>query len=109
MCLRYLLLTQSRLPASGLGGPEPFLKAGSGAPLLGGARLRVQVSQVRNLQLVSSRWHGARLWRNAGEDNEGPDLRELTNSLQDTKKTVQGTAALDTWSMQQTLYLKTNI
>lgn len=51
-CLRYLLLAQSGLPASGLGGQEPFLGAGSGAPLLGGARLRVQVSQVGDLQLA---------------------------------------------------------
>lgn len=77
--------------ASGLGTLVPLLKVGSGVPVLGGG-MCVCTDQSA-MQLVTTVPAPAACWTGKGHfwgEGRVPDLQELTNSLQSTKKTRRG-------------------
>ena len=77
--------------ASVLGTLVPLLKVGSGVPVLGGG-MCVCTDQSA-MQLVTTVPVPAVCWTGKGHfwgEGRVPDLQELTNSLQSTKKTRQG-------------------
>ena len=77
--------------ASGLGTLAPLLKVGSGVPVLGGD-MCVCTDQSA-MQSVTCDPMPAACWIGKGHfwgEGRVPDLQELTNSLQSTKKTRQG-------------------
>ena len=77
--------------ASGLGTLAPLLKVGSGVPVLGGDMCVCTDQSV--MQSVTCDPMPASCWIGKGHfwgEGRVPDLQELTNSLQSTKKTRQG-------------------